>query len=266
MSIEIRRFLVITALLIACAGLALARQEPETPAEQTKDHVIGQTKGAVDKAKGEAGKTKAEVGKVRVKVSPQEAYIFVDGKPYRHRSTTLALSPGEHTVTVYNYGYEPMTMKVMVGASDNPEIEARLKPSGERVSGPWGRIQIEGAPAAAPVFLNGENQPFFVGHVDEMNNNFMLKQQLIVPPGTHQLTILHRKTGDTIFSGPVEVKENKRLIVYVKHGGKAKMAYKDWSHGAKITSLKRFEASTATPTIARAPSPRTSTPPKQPTT
>lgn len=272
MSIEIRRFLVITAFLIACAGLALARQEPAAPAEQTKDQVIDQTKGAVGKAQGEADnakdqagkakdkvqaevgdKTKADVGKVRVNVSPEEAYIFADGKPYRHRSTTLKLSPGEHTITIYNYGYEPMTMKVNVIAGDNPEIEARLKPSGERVSGPWGRIQIEGAPGDAPVFLNGESQPFFVGHVDEMNNNFMLKQQLIVPPGTHQLTILHRKTGDTIFSGPIEVKENKRLIVYVKNGGKAKMVYKDWSHGAKIKSLKRFDASTATATIAVAP-------------
>ena len=265
MSIELRRFLFVAMLLITCAGLALAQDQATTPADKTKtevDKAVDKTQAEADKAKTEvtdraqdiAGdKTKSEVGKLRVNVSPEEAYIFVDGKPYRHRSTTVILPPGEHTITVYNYGYEPMTQKVTVSAGTNPEMEARLKPAGERVSGPWGRIQIEGAPGDSPVFLNGEGQPFFVGHVDEMNNNFMLKQQLIVPPGTHQLTILRRKTGEPVFSGPVEVKEDKRVIVYVRSNGKADLVYKNWSDGAKIKSLKRFDASTASATIAVAP-------------
>jgi hypothetical protein len=265
MSMELRRFLFVATFLISCAGLALAQEQTTTPPDKTKsevDKAVDKTQTEVDKTQTEVAdkakdvvghKDKGEAGKVRVRVSPEEAYIFVDGKPYRHRSTTLVLPPGEHNITVYNYGYEPMTQKVQVSAGTNPEIEARLKPSGEPVSGPWGRIQIEGAPGDAPVFLNGDIQPFFVGHVDEMNNNFKNKQQLIVPPGTHQLLIVRRKTGDTVFSGPVEVKENQRVIVYVKHDGKADMVYKNWSDGAKIKSLKRFEAGTATATIAVAP-------------
>src|SRR5262249_19674652 len=195
MSMELRRFLFVATFLITCAGLALAQEQTTTPPDKTKsevDKAVDKTQTEADKAKTEVDKTttevadkakdvvgdkdKTEVGKVRVRVSPEEAYIFVDGKPYRHRSTTLVLPPGEHTITVYNYGYEPMTQKVQVSAGTNPEIEARLKPSGEPVSGPWGRIQIEGAPGDAPVFLNGDRQPFFVGHVDEMNNNFKNKQ------------------------------------------------------------------------------------------
>jgi PEGA domain len=265
MRMELRSFLFVAAFLITCAGLALAQDQTTTPPDKSKtqvDKAVDKTQTEVDKAKTEVAdkaqdvagdKDKSEAGKVRVNVSPEEAYIFVDGKPYRHRSTTLVLAPGEHTITVYNYGYEPMTQKVQVSAGSNPEIEARLKPAGEPVSGPWGRIQIEGAPGDAPVFLNGDTQPFFVGHVDEMNNNFKNKQQLIVPPGTHQLLIVRRKTGEQVFSGPVDVKENQRVIVYVRGNGKADMVYKNWSGGAKIKSLKRFEAGTATATIAVAP-------------
>lgn len=221
-------------------------------AEKTGDVAKDVAKDAKDLIMGKGDDEKGKA-RVRVNVSPEEAYIFVDGKPYRHRSSTVFVTPGEHTITVYNYGYEAMTQKVNVNAGDNPSIEARLKPSGDRVSGPWGRIQIEGAPGNAAVFMNGETQPFFVGHVDEMNNNFWLKQQLIVPPGTHQLTIVRQGSGETIFTGPVDVKENQRLIVYVKGGGKADMVYKNWSKGKDIKSLKRFDASTATATIAVAP-------------
>lgn len=276
MSIEVRRFLVLMTLLIACAGLALAQDQATTPADKTKtqvgnaadqavdktDQTVDKTKEAVDQTETEAAdkskesagdKNKAEMGRVRVTVSPEEAYIFVDGKPYRHRSTTVVLTPGDHIITVYNYGYAPMTQTAHVSAGENPQIEARLKPSGDRVSGPWGRVQIEGAPGDAPVFVNGDTQPFFVGHVDEMNNNFWMKQQLILPSGTHQLTILHPRSGDTIFSGPIDVRADHRLIVYVKGKDQAHMVYKDWSKGKDIKSLQRFDASTATATIAVAP-------------
>src|SRR5262245_47641845 len=158
MSMELRRFLFVATFLITCAGLALAQVQTTPPPDKAKsevDKAVDKTQTEVDKAKTEVADTakgvvgdkdKGEVGKVRVNVSPEEGYIFVDGKPYRHRSTTVVLPPGEHTITVYSYGYEPMTQKVQVSAGTNPEIETRLKPSGEPVSGPWGRIQIEGAP------------------------------------------------------------------------------------------------------------------------
>jgi len=121
------------------------------------------------------------------------------------------------------------------------------------VKGPFGRIQIEGVPGNALVFMNGTTPEFFVGHADEMNNNFMAKQQLIVPAGTHQLYIVRRKTNSPIWSGQVEAKENKRLIIYVKGESKANMVYKDWSDGKKMKDLKRFDAGTASATIAVAP-------------
>src|SRR5262249_10824028 len=92
-----------------------------------------------------------------------------------------------------------------------------------------------------------------VGHADEMNNNFIAKQQLIVPAGSHELTIVRRKTNAPVWSGKVDVKENKRLIVYVKSPDKAHMVYKDWGKGKDIKDLKRFEAGTASATIAVAP-------------
>src|SRR5262249_30148058 len=117
----------------------------------------------------------------------------------------------------------------------------------------WGRIQIEGVPGNALVFMNGTTPEFFVGHADEMNNNFMAKQQLIVPVGTHQLYVVRRKTNEPIWSGKVEVKEDKRLILYVKGEGKGDIVYKDWPDGKKIKELDRFKASTASATIAVAP-------------
>src|SRR5262249_55852924 len=100
---------------------------------------------------------------------------------------------------------------------------------------------------------NGTTPEFFVGHADEMNNNFIAKQQLIVPVGTHELTIVRRKTNAPIWSGKVDVKEDKRVIIYVKGQDKANMVYKGWDQGKKIKDLKRFEAGTASATIAVAP-------------
>jgi LPXTG-motif cell wall-anchored protein len=92
-----------------------------------------------------------------------------------------------------------------------------------------------------------------VGHADEFNNNFMNKQQLIVPAGKHQLFILRNKTATTLWSGPVEVKPEKRLIVYANRGKQGKLVYKDWGEGKKIKAEKRFNAGTATATVAVAP-------------
>src|SRR5947209_4638017 len=127
-----------------------------------------------------------KVAKVRVNVTPSEAYIFLDGQPYTHRSHTLRLTPGEYTIGVYNYGFEPQVSKVTLKAGDNPEINARLERVPAMVAGPWGRIQIEGNPNdKAAVFLNGTTPEFLVGHVDEMNNEVLADQRLIVPVGTY---------------------------------------------------------------------------------
>jgi hypothetical protein len=250
MSIQVRRFLAFAMFLIVTAGMStVAIAQTDTGQTNTAKVEGQQNAPEVDISKG-AGK-----GEVRVKVSPDEAYIWVNGVPVAHRSSTLHLAPGDYTVTVANYGYKPQTRKVTVAADQSQQIEALLQPSGYRVSGPWGRIQIEGAPSRSPVFVNGTTPEFFVGHVDEMNNNFHNVQQLILPAGQFQLYVMKRGTNQPIWSGKVDVKPSERLIIYL--GGEKdqqpRMVYKSWKEGSKITDLERFEASTATATIAVAP-------------
>ncbi|HZD92655.1 MAG TPA: hypothetical protein VE133_00285 [Candidatus Sulfotelmatobacter sp.] len=194
----------------------------------------------------------AEKAEVYVDVSPEEAYIWVDGKPATHRSSFLHLPTGEHSITVYNYGFVSKTQTVNV-TKGYQEVTAHLKPVPGKVTGPWGKIQIEGVPGNSLVFMNGTTPEFFVGHADEMNNNFWTTQALIVPAGTHQLYVVRRKTNEPIWSGKVEVKENKRLVLYVKNQGKGDIVYKNWADGKKIKELKRFRAGTASAIIAVAP-------------
>lgn len=183
-------------------------------------------------------------------VTPEEAYIFVDGQPLIHRSNTLTLAAGDHTIGVYNYGFVPQIQKLYIEKGDNPVLNARLQPVAGMVSGPWGRIQIEGVHGDTLVFLNDTKPEFFVAHSDEANNNFLNKQQIIAPVGTHKLFLVNHKNNQTIWSGSVEVKANERLILYTNRGTNGEMVYKDWPEGPKISSLKRFEAGTATATIA----------------
>lgn len=196
---------------------------------------------------------KSEMAKIRVNVSPSEAYIFINGNPYTHRSHTLRLTPGEYTIGVYNYGYMPQVQKIDLKAGDNPEINARLTEVPAMVQGPWGRIQIEGnANDKAAVFLNGTGPEFFVGHIDEMNNNVLAKQRLIVPVGTYDLILINPKEKAPFFTGKVEVRENQRVIVDVAAKENTRK-YEPWNRGEKLGSMKRFEAGTKTADIAVAP-------------
>jgi hypothetical protein len=201
--------------------------------------------GAKDKPK--------DTGKVHVSVKPEEAYIWVDGKPVSHRSSSLTLPVGEHKVAVYNYGYMPQVHNVTVTPGQSQDIQAQLKPVDKKVSGPWGRIQIEEVPGDALVFLNGTTPEFFVGHADEMNNHIIGEQELIVPVGAHQVHILANKTEKEIWTGPVQVKEDQRVIIYTKRKPGHELVYKHWPEGKKLNALRRFEAGTASAKIAVAP-------------
>jgi hypothetical protein len=191
--------------------------------------------------------------KVQVTVSPEEAYIFIDGHPYNHRSQTLNLVPGEYTIGIYNYGFVPKVEKVTLIAGNNPAINASLTPIPTRVAGPWGRIQIEGNPDdTAAVFLNGTTPDYFVGHIDEMNHAIWAAQQLIVPVGTYQMYIVHPRQTKPFWSGQVEVHENQRLLVDIAKNA-TEWQYKPWEDATSVKELKRFDASTSTATIAVAP-------------
>lgn len=194
-----------------------------------------------------------DTGRIRVNVSPEEAYIWVDDKASAHRSTTLKLPTGPHKIMVYNYGYKPERFDINVVAGEHSDLTANLKPAGEPVSGPWGRIQIERVRGDALVFLNGTTPEFFVGHVDEMNNHIYGDQALIVPVGKQQVHVLENKTEKEIWAGTVEVKENQRLIIYATYPPDEQLVYKNWPEGANLSHLRRFEAGTASATIAVAP-------------
>jgi PEGA domain-containing protein len=191
-------------------------------------------------------------GTLYVHVMPEEAYIWVDGKPASHRNSMLELPQGEHAIAVYNYGFVPKKETVNVTGAYQ-EVDMRLQPVQGTVPGPFGRIQIEGVPGDSLVFMNGTTPEFFVGHADEMNDNFFTTQTLVAPVGKHQLYIVRRKTNQPIWSGSLDVKENKRLIVYVKGPSEARVVYKDWSGGKKVKELPRFKAGTASAIIAIAP-------------
>jgi hypothetical protein len=190
-----------------------------------------------------------QVAQVYVNVTPPEAQVFVDGKNWGTGGRMVETTPGTHSISVFNYGFAPQIREVFFNEQAVPTVEFTLAPVGDRVSGPWGRIQIEDAPGDAAVFMNGNTAGYFVGHVDMFNNNTIWRQQLVVPVGKHHVTVMGRK-ADVIWSGEVDVPANKRVIVHTKTG---QMTVKEWPQGASLSSLRRFNAGIATASVAVAP-------------
>jgi outer membrane protein OmpA-like peptidoglycan-associated protein len=102
----------------------------------------------------------------------------------------------------------------------------------------------------AAVLMNGDKPQYFVGHVDEFNNDIIKHQELIVPPGIHELIVT--RYGKELWSGTVTVGANQRVIVNISNG---KQVTKDWPRGSNElgAGVKRFTAGTASATIAVAP-------------
>jgi hypothetical protein len=97
--------------------------------------------------------------------------------------------------------------------------------------------------------LNGKTPDFLVGQADEFNNDIGWKQELLVPPGTHQLTL--QRGDDPIWSGSVTVPAGKRVIVDVRKSGEQKVT--DWPRGQQLSSLPPFKAGMASATVAVGP-------------
>jgi hypothetical protein len=188
------------------------------------------------------------MGKLKISVSPKQAYVFVDGKAIRDGSQTIPLSEGKHTIGVDNYGYIPQSQDVNITAGKTTDLSVTLQASGDKVSGPFGDIEFKGHPRAA-VLLNGTTPSYFVGHVDEFDNNFIWHQWLLVKPGNYQVTITQK--GQTIWSGPVAVKAGQRVIVNLNHNGS--MTTKDFKAGLKLGPQPRFEAGVASAMVPIAP-------------
>jgi hypothetical protein len=202
-------------------------------------------------------------GKLKMKVDPKQAYTFVDGQAIGHGNRVVKLPVGTHHVMVANYGYKFAEQDVSIDSDHTVPVDIKLEPVGELVPGPRGRIQIEagrlrGATDAA-VLLNGKKPGYFVGHVDEFDNDFFVwRQELIVPPGTHQVTVT--RYGKELWSGPIAVAADQRVIVYISSG---KQKTKPWKRGSECRkdcipgdlaeNAQRFRAGIASATVIVAP-------------
>jgi hypothetical protein len=204
----------------------------------------------------------AKPGKLKVSVTPKQAYTFVDGKAIGPGNRIIKLDVGTHHVVVANYGYKFVEQEVSMDSDKTVPIDIKLEPVGENVPGPRGRIQIEagrvhGATAAA-VLLNGKKPLYFVGHVDEFDHDINWHQELIVPPGTHQVTVT--REGKELWSGPITVAADQRVIVDISNG---KEKTKPWTRGSSCPSYRpqcempklapRFRAGIASASVVVAP-------------
>src|SRR6204780_5290552 len=133
----------------------------------------------------------AQDGKLKIKVTPKQAYVFVDGNAIREGNQSIPLSPGKHTVVVVNYGYKISTQDVTIESGKSTPLEVKLDTQGGTVAGPFGDVELKGDERAA-VLSNGNTPGYFVGHVDEFNFDWIWHQNLLLPPGTHHLIVTHK--------------------------------------------------------------------------
>jgi hypothetical protein len=198
---------------------------------------------------------KSKPGKLKISVSPKQAYTFVDGKAIGPGNMTIKLEVGTHRVIVANYGYKFVEQDVSIDSAQTVPVDIKLEPVGSTVPGPRGRIQIEPRmlPGGAAVLLNGKKPQYFVGHVDEFNHDILWHQELVVPPGTHHVTVT--RYGEEIWSGAVTVTADQRVIVNISSG---KEKTKPWPRGScqncgLSASAERFKAGIASATVVVAP-------------
>jgi outer membrane protein OmpA-like peptidoglycan-associated protein len=192
-------------------------------------------------------------GKLRITVEPPQAYTFIDGDAIGPGNQKIKLSAGTHHLMVANYGYKFAEQDIVIDSGHTLPLKIELQSAGGEVSGPRGRIQIEvGRRRAgdAAVLLNGKTPRYFVGHVDEFNNDIIKHQELVVPPGTHQITIT--RYGKELWSGSVTVAADERVILNISNG---KEVTKPWPRGSgKLPAeVARFKAGVESTTVAVAP-------------
>jgi outer membrane protein OmpA-like peptidoglycan-associated protein len=185
----------------------------------------------------------AKCAHLKLKVTPQQAYVFVDGIPVGPGSGVIWADPGEHTLAVYNYGYKPYSAKFTAESGKTTTLSVTLEQIPGTTPGPWGRIELKGG-AGGAVLLNGTTPDYLVGDVGETKGG---KRRLLVPPGDYQLTVLGCCSG-TLYSGPITVGEGQATIIPLANpGGKTNG---DFAAGKTLGALPRFQAVGAAVTIA----------------
>ena len=177
----------------------------------------------------------AKCGHLKLHVTPKGAYVFVDGIPLGPGSGDIWADPGEHTLSVYNYGFKPYSAKFTAESGKNTTLSVALEAISGTSPGPWGRIELKGDSGGA-VLLNGTTPDFLVANVGEAS--ITRKRELLVPPGEYQLTVLGCCSG-TVFSGPITVAENQATVINLPSSGKSTA---DWPEGKSLGPLPRFEA------------------------
>jgi hypothetical protein len=200
-----------------------------------------------------AGSSFAQDGKLKLKVTPKEGYLFVDGRAIRDGGHSVSLTAGKHTVVVVNYGYKIFTQDVTITAGKSTDLKVVLEAYGDKVPGPYGLIMVEDKPQGkAAVLLNGKKVDYFVGHVDEFNHDWLWHQNLLVPPGTHVVTVM--RDDKVVWTGSVTVGANEKAVIHVTKDGK--ITKEPWKRGeelAKKGPQPRFESGMASTRVVVAP-------------
>jgi hypothetical protein len=199
---------------------------------------------------GVATPASAQEGKLKINLDVGQAYVYADGKalgPMVWKGRTFKVAPGSHDISIYSYGHKPYHRTVDIEAGQKVTIDVSLEPVSGNASPPYGRLQFEGVSGNAGILLNGKTPDYHVGHVGMTNHNFIAKQELLVPPGTHLVTLV--KDGQEVWSGEVTVNENERVIV---RPGKDE-SRKSWDRGSKLGSVPRFKAGLMSVTVAVLP-------------
>src|ERR1700756_5430943 len=75
-------------------------------------------------------------GKLKMKVSPKQAYTFVDGKAIGPGNRVIKLDVGTHHVVGANYGYKFVEQDVSMDSEKTLPVDIKLEPVGETVPGP----------------------------------------------------------------------------------------------------------------------------------
>ena len=192
-----------------------------------------------------------KAGKLKVYVTLPEAYTFVDEKAIGPGNQSIRLGEGKHTLSVENYGFKAFRQDVSIVSGATTKVKVNLETDGAKVSGPWGRIQIEVGTMTRgdyAVLLNGKSEGYFVGHVDEFNQDILWKQELIVPVRTHDVAVT--RNGQTVWSGAVPVAANQRVIININNG---KIRTTDWPRGGELGEMPRFKAGLASASVVIAP-------------